>query len=371
MTVPEVSRQSGPRTLRDAQSRQRSKRHHFVPQFHLARFAPAHKTRKPKIWVYDKTTDSVAERPVTQTAVIGNYYTIPGEDGPTDKLEQELASIEGSAAKSLRLLSATPDGPLAVPDEDRVVLSAYLGLLHVRVPTTRKANEALLAFLHYITLDVEFALEEAFPERARRRGMTGSDEELEAMRVRMLAQLRDGKVTVDVPESVSLFALKMGLENIAPIIYAMHWFVLKRRRSPYFVIGDCPVTLWPATDHPQDTGVGFLSPGAEVAVAVDPHTMLVGVNKDETRSFVMDPDRVPQFNNARMRLDWIYAYNYRAWASAERYVYGRSQSDLAAMCMFMSKEARTRRHVSLGLDKAGGQWGSYGDRAIKTVLGTL
>ncbi|MFN2483795.1 MAG: DUF4238 domain-containing protein [Candidatus Limnocylindria bacterium] len=347
----------------------RSKRHHFVPQFHLGRFTPGLKSRRLRVWVYDKSTDAIAERPVMDTAVISNYYTIPGPHGPTDELERQLASIEDEAANALRRLSSVPDGRLVLAEDDRVVLSAYLALLHVRVPATRKASEALLAFLHYVSLDVQFAVEEGFPERARERGLAGSDQELEALRVRMLAQLRGGDVTVDVQETASLSTLKMAFEDIAPILYAMPWFILKRRRFPFFVIGDCPVTLWPATDHPPDTGVGFLSPGAEVAVAIDAHTMLVAKH-DGAGGVVMDPDLTPQSYDTLMRLDWVYAYNYRTWVAAERFVYARSQADLAAMCTFLSQEERMRRRVSLALDTVGAQWGLYGKRAIDAVLGT-
>jgi len=344
----------------------RAKRQHFVPKFHLAGFTPQARELSESVWVYDKATDTIARRGLKDTAVIANYYTVPTGDGPVDDLERGLADVEALAATAVRRLAAAPEGLYALAEDERAALSGYVGLLHVRVPATRKGNEALAAFTRYLTLDMEFAMAEGFPERARRRGLTGSDEDLESLRLRMLKQLRDGDVTIEVPETTSLSTLKMGLEDIAPILFGMPWILLKRTRFPFFVMGDCPVTLWPATDHPRDLGVGFLSQGAEVAVPFDSQTMLLAKHGG-SGGMVVNPDHPPGFDQ-QQRLDWIYTYNYRQWVTAERFVYARTQADLAAMCMFLTEAQRTQRGLSLGLGSVGGQWGAYGERAVNTVL---
>lgn len=346
--------------------RPRAKRQHFVPRFHLAGFTPRVKTLRDRIWVYDKTTDSIARRGLNDTAVIGNYYTLPAKDGPVDDLERGLAAVEASAASAARHLSVASEGLFALPDDERAAIAGYLGLLHTRVPAIRKGNEALAAFMSYVTLDMEFAMADGFAERARRRGMTGSDEELESFRLRTLEQLRRGDITVEVPEATSLATMKMGLEDIAPILFGMPWTFLRRTRLPFFVMGDCPVTLWPAVDHPPELGVGFLNPGAEVAVPFDPQTLLLA-RHGGSGGMVVNPDHAPGFDQ-RQRLDWVFAYNYRQWVTAERFVYARTQADLAVMCMFLDRTKRTQCGISLGLDSVGGQWGEYGRRAIDAVL---
>lgn len=74
----------------------RAKRHHYLPQFHQRRFGVG--MDGTRIWVYDKTTDAVALRPIRDTAVIGNYYTIQTASGPDDGLERIFGKIEAAAS---------------------------------------------------------------------------------------------------------------------------------------------------------------------------------------------------------------------------------------------------------------------------------
>ena len=56
-----------------------------------------------------------------------------------------------------------------------------------------------------------------------------------------------------------------GMEAIAPYIFEMGWWLIKRTAYPWFIVGDNPVTVWPGRDHPEWRGVGFASRAAEVA----------------------------------------------------------------------------------------------------------
>lgn len=136
----------------------RAKRQHFVPKFHLAGFTPQARELSESVWVYDKATDTIARRRLKDTAVVANYYTLPTGDGPVDDLERGLADVEALAATAVRRLAAAPEGLYALAEDERAALSGYVGLLHVRVPATRKGNEALAAFTRYLTLDMELAI---------------------------------------------------------------------------------------------------------------------------------------------------------------------------------------------------------------------
>ena len=122
----------------------------------------------------------------------------------------------------------------------------------------------------------------------------------------------------------------MGIRDFAPIIASMRWTIWKQHSFPFFVVGDAPVALWATREVPEPEGVGFLTPGAEVTVALDPATLLVARMRDE------DPDRgdvvapIPTRHRMVGSTALVLHYNYRTYASAERFLYGRSQGDLEA-----------------------------------------
>ncbi len=122
------------------------RRHHYVPQFHLRRFASA--ARSGRFWRYDKHLDSVAEAGISRSAFATDYYTLPVDDGSRDTgIEAWLGNIESRAAPALSRLLALPAGAHLIGDDDRVAITLYLAVLHTRGPAARLPSEALADFL--------------------------------------------------------------------------------------------------------------------------------------------------------------------------------------------------------------------------------
>src|SRR3990170_5599628 len=251
----------------------RSKRHHYLPQFHQRLFGVG--IDGDRIWVYDKRTDEIDRRPIKNTAVIGNYYTVPTAAGPDDGLERIFAKIEGAAAPVIRRLCDETGPRFEVDLPSRFALGVYLGLLHGRVPATRLASQQMAEHLAMITLDMRLAHREGFLDEARAVGMTGTDDQLEAQRVAMLEDLRSGTYRVRAPEQVSLDTVIMGMRDVSPYIASMGWWLLKRSTFPHYIVGDDPVTVWPSRDQPKYLGAGFATPDAEGSVPLDPETLLI------------------------------------------------------------------------------------------------
>ncbi len=116
------------------------KRHHYVPQMYLRRWAgPDGRVRLTKMAtgeVHDQSPDAVANRP--------NLYTIAASDlepdYPTRWLEKHLSRIESDASNWLRALDGLPVGPIT--DSDLINnLAVFVALQDQR--TLRKRSQEL------------------------------------------------------------------------------------------------------------------------------------------------------------------------------------------------------------------------------------
>jgi hypothetical protein len=61
-----------------------------------------------------------------------------------------------------------------------------------------------------------------------------------------------------------LTGLAIAVEHIEPVLVRMSWHLFRRRRCPFFVLGDQPVTLWAPSQSPVLGGPGFTTPDVEV-----------------------------------------------------------------------------------------------------------
>ena len=236
----------------------RAKRHHYLPQFHQRRFGV--RLEAGAIWRYDKMLGSIKLLPIKDTAVIGNYYTVTTAAGPDDGLEQIFAQVEGAAAPVIERL-CDEEGPRFELDlPSRFALGTYLGLLHGRVPRTRGMTKELAEYARAVEIDMRLSDRDGYLAESRAAGDTRTDDEIDAMRTEMLAAMRDGELRVEAAESVSLDATIIGMRDVAPLIAAMGWWLIKRSTFPHYIIGDAPVTLQPAPDHPPFPGRWFHDP---------------------------------------------------------------------------------------------------------------
>lgn len=305
-----------------------------------------------RIWVYDKRTDRVALRSIRDTAVISNYYTLRTSDGPSDALEAVLSQLEAAAAPALRQLASTNPFPLAT--DLRAALAGYLGVQYTRVPRHRNEMEEMEEFMAAGMLDIDLSHAEGWPNRARERGMIGTDEELERERRAMLAQLRSGKTTVRAHSESSLSSIPMGLE-FAPVLAQMNWMILRRHSAPFFIVGESPVTLWGPLDRPRHQGVGFLSNDAEVAFPVDPMTTLI-MRWDGRDALEFDHEWLERRNGFRGS---GFTYQYRQWRMAERFIYAQRRTDLEFVRMALEPDMRKAGPGGLNVANIPDEWRMY------------
>jgi hypothetical protein len=126
----------------------RPKLHHYVPQFHLARFADS----QGKLWVWDRKLDRVFPTLPKSMAAETQFYRLTqyeaqGHDGATmekqfSELESNIAQITVQWLDWLRAIS--PREMIQIPGPNRGLVSLHLALQYLRTSDTREILSALL-----------------------------------------------------------------------------------------------------------------------------------------------------------------------------------------------------------------------------------
>lgn len=120
------------------------KRHHFLPEFYLHKFA-----RDGYVWVYDRKEDSYRRQQPKNTAVIGHYYAITSETGERDyDIERMLSQFEGRAKTAIQTLEAGQE----INPEQRADLAYYLAFQHTRTPRFEREIDEMADAVHKILL---------------------------------------------------------------------------------------------------------------------------------------------------------------------------------------------------------------------------
>jgi hypothetical protein len=290
--------------------------------------------RAGRLWLYDKGTSKIRQASVRNASVIGDYYTLVGLESPGD-IEQALSVLESRAAPVLNRLIRLPQGPFQVSIWERYALSLYWATLNRRAPGMRNTLQDLLESKRN-ELCIEF-LEDAnsFTRHWRDLGRTGSDEEVEAERLRLLGLWRSGGLQWRAPKLLSLAGLA-GAFKVAPLFASMRWVLLRRSRNPFFVIGDSPAQILQLGPDQQESQwlmplsaktmlVAFPRPGADMVVDADEQ----------------DPTLTPTWKTMLAEVGYdnaAVAYGKAMWRLAERWIFARERADLDAISQSLRAE---------------------------------
>ena len=117
------------------------KLHHFVPRFHLRRFADP----SGRLWAWDRQRDRVFRTSPGAIAAENQFYRLTqyeewGHDGAT--MENQLADLEGEAALITGqwldwLREMAPLQTVPIPTQNREIVAAHLALQYMRTADTR------------------------------------------------------------------------------------------------------------------------------------------------------------------------------------------------------------------------------------------
>jgi hypothetical protein len=286
---------------------ERSRRHHFIPQFILRRFAdPA--TRL--LHQLDVETGTITSPGPKGAGWEPELYRVTDDQGrQNDYLEGFFSLVETHAADSIRALH---DDPLALSEGDRANISLFLALQEGRTPGG--SNRILHAANALGRLQLELLLKSPQAFGKSYRGKSAAD--VEQLRKDALAKLRDGRLEVSTTKELTLRTmLDTWLERAAPI-HAMSWLVF-RAQGGEFVIGDRVVTMFDPTPRFPWSGNGWLS--SECAFATVPLSPDLCLRLDQPGgTWIAERNCATQ----------IERINMRSYGWADRYVYARSRQVL-------------------------------------------
>lgn len=272
------------------------KRHHFVPQFYLRRFA-AHEPNE-EIWTYDMQTGEVRGSSVENTAFEKYLYSVTLEDGSrTDDLENLIADIEGRAAPVLDHVLAGEN----IEGQERADFASFLALMHVRTDAYRlQFAQAMTSFMQleaYVTAGHEEAFQSLI-ERFQRDVRPMSDEEIKQARQAM-RNPQDFRVSVD--KGWTLAALGFH-EELTAILHGMTWTVMRAGAPRYFITGANPL-VYGVPQHLRDPfygGDGLCHEHVEVTMPLSTDSCLLATwKKDKPRLGLAPAEAVKDLNRVR------------------------------------------------------------------------
>jgi hypothetical protein len=261
------------------------RRHHFVSQFYLRRFAQTRgkTSRIATIPLDDPQKHRVAS--VGDTAVIADFYTIVRRDGTdTAAVEKALAQMEAAAHDPLERLAY---GVLFPPQErDKYFLSMWLALQFVRDPHARRQQEAI--FDSFIKMHLSLVVNEDAARRhlRDRDGQEPTDDEVEGLLV--AARATDSWETV-ISQNNLIQLMMESIDVLAPHLFSRAWCVV-RFPEEGLVTCDRPIALYQQPENRQPLmGIGVAT-ADEVIFPLDRTNLLVMHNYPDIGEHVIPAD---------------------------------------------------------------------------------
>ncbi|GEM_PF-2687845 len=211
-----------------------ARKHHFVPQHLLKRFADP-SSERVRVWQLDKQSGSCVLVATDKTAFAVGLYRVDVEgDHHPNYLERLFSEAERFGAIAI---SPLLDGAATLDEGARMDIAWLVALQRLRSP----------ADLELLRRHATHLGRQALEEQLERNLIDGRDDEISR---EALEQLRDGRLTIEAPREFALAGLLDLWLSGALRIESMAWTLLDARDSE-FVLGDRPLTFHdPAPDAP-------------------------------------------------------------------------------------------------------------------------
>ena len=256
------------------QETNRSRRHHYIPQFYQRLFLRADEA---PIWVYDKRGGAPRSQYPVNTGVEKDLYTVPAGDGsPTDALETELfAFLDGLASAILRRW-CEPGGRMDRSEQGDIAV--FLAYMHARVPRQ-------IAFVQELGDVMAREFVRTLPQRHRdlrafwdefvaSRPPGEAHPDFETMR----PYLEDPEKHFHIRMNPNLgLAYSLMLTDLfIDTVRHMHWSLVDGPSGSFFISSDAPVAVFaPAPDGRIALAGNLASPLLEVSFPLTPERCLL------------------------------------------------------------------------------------------------
>jgi len=217
------------------------KLHHFVPRFHLARFAD----ERGRIWTLDKENDKIFPAGPGNVAAERQFYRLPefiGTGVDPLFLEKQFAGIEGQACNitSCWLRQLERSKKVEIPDVNRQIMSEFLSLQFFR---TADAREIL----------------KLFAETTGKCPNGVDKNKARSLQAQLLCQLADKKGIA--------FELSQRIQESI-------WIFARNTTPTHFMTSDTPVLMKTGDNRIWLKGPGIFQSGMYVVYAITPTLVL-------------------------------------------------------------------------------------------------
>ncbi len=271
------------------------KKHHFIPQFYLRRFASIEPDEK--IWTYDIELEEGRTSTIENTAYEKYLYSVTLENGQrSDEVEDFFSKIEAKAAPIFnKLIESKP-----LTDQERASFASFMALMYLRTDSFRNQYAEIMMNAYqlkmYATAQHDGAFQNLIKDYQRDQGPL-TKEEIKSLKEGML---NPQKFIVSVDKEWSLQALKF-YEKFCPIFYKMCWSILLAPEPHYFITSDNPLffDVPPAYQHPFYGG-GLIHKKVQLTFPLSQKTCLMATwDKELPREIKIKSSMVKQINKIR------------------------------------------------------------------------
>lgn len=292
------------------------KRHHYVPQFYLKKFADD----QDRLWVYDRVNKQYRHQNVEQVASINHYYRIEKKDGTLSlEIEEHLSEIEGNGAAAIEKLErAEPITP-----EEKAHIAVFIAVQMTRVPDYEKrVNELQDKAIRRMT-KIGFPTIEATKEKITRlmkgSGMRGDEVTAEEM----YEFIQEDQYGIEIPRQNNIKMMLEMAANAADYFMQMDWFLIRAAKGGSFVTSDNPFTLFPPKtydpNHFFNSAVGLLTPGALKALPISSSSSLCLLDRGE------------RFVERTVPRDVLRGFNGNYARTSDRFIFAKDEALLRSV----------------------------------------
>jgi hypothetical protein len=289
------------------------KRHHYLSQFLLRRFADKARDRPGLVWRHELSGERLLQVAPKREAAKRHYYRLgPDIQLPSGFAEDLLARIETGAGASIAKL----DHEQKLDLDDRHWLAMFMCLQHRRTPAGRRELRFIDEQIAKLQMELQVGDREAVRRVLSVDGREVSDEELAVWQQKTLEELGRGDIIIESTSDREILLMFNQLDRLAPtLVEKFDWKLLRVPPSiGEFVLPDVGLSRFDSTPPFPKAGTGFASsPNTETAIHLGPRLALV-----------LRPGTGCGYEREASRKD-VERLNLRAYACSDRCLYGASE----------------------------------------------
>ena len=316
-------------------TRNRSVKHHYIPQCYLRHFAYRRRKKGYQVAVFDRKTDKSFRANVKDVACQNYFNRIEVDGMDPEELEKALSEFETKLAAALARIA---EARSLENEQDRAHLITLIGLTALRNPEMRENIRKIQEDLGKMNIAARLHSQETYDasvEEAKQQGALPVDYNVSYDE--MKAAFEGGGFRLILKNNALVSLELQFLDHIMPLLFRRGWHLLRAPGgSGGFITSDRPFFLtW--SDPAIRTGPlapGLALTGTDIYFPISPQLAVVGAFDVANTIEDVDEARVALANSAMT-------------AGADRQVYARNHEFSYSQTL----EERPRRGYQLISDK--------------------